>query len=203
MKPVYATSPSHQPPADEPTTPDNRTWSITTTGGLTLTGYLPPWADEDPSDTNVPLEKLSTTLIDLTHWQPFDGQTMHVHPPAHADGNSKAGEGVDTLFNGNITCYSYSEDLRERTPYVNVHVVDDFWMNKLTPDDLTHLATQLRAQADRLDNEIRPALIAARTDWETHHSQQATDRMQPPANPSTKNLTEINPDDQSRLAGPR
>jgi hypothetical protein len=131
---------------------------------------LPPWADEDPSETDVPLEKLSLTLIDLTHWQPFDGQTMHLHYPAHADGNGKAGEGEgeDTLFNGNITCHPYSENPAERTPFANIHIVDDFWMNNLTPDDLTNLATQLRAQADHLDNEIRPALTAALTDWAAH-----------------------------------
>jgi hypothetical protein len=172
-RPAYISSPAHKPTAAESASPDYRTWSISTTGGVTITGYLPPWADEDPSDTNVPLEKLSIELIDLTHWQPFDGQTMHIHHPAHADGDGKAGEGEDTLFNGNITCYPYSEDLRERTPFANVRVVDDFWMNNLTPDDLTDLAAQLRAQADRLDNEIRPSLIAARTDWETHHSRSA------------------------------
>ncbi|MFC4035061.1 DUF6907 domain-containing protein [Streptomyces polygonati] len=168
-RPAYATSPIHQLAADEAISPDSRIWSISTTGGLTLTGYLPPWADEDPSDTNVPLEKLSLTLIDLTHWQPFEGQTMHVHHPAHADGDGKAGEGEDTLFNGNITCHPYSEHPRGRTPFANIHIVNDFWMNNLTPGDLTHLAAQLRAQADRLDNEIRPALVTARADWETHH----------------------------------
>jgi hypothetical protein len=132
-RPAYISSPAHRPTAAEPASPDYRTWSISTTGGVTITGYLPPWADEDPSDTDVPLEKLSVELIDLTHWQSFDGQTMHIHHPAHADGDGKAGEGEDTLFNGNITCYPYSEDLRERTPFANVRVVDDFWMNNSYP----------------------------------------------------------------------
>lgn len=43
----------------------SRTWQVTTTNGHTTTGYLPAWADEDPSRTGVPvgrLGKIATTL---------------------------------------------------------------------------------------------------------------------------------------------
>ncbi|WP_329177308.1 DUF6907 domain-containing protein [Streptomyces sp. NBC_01477] len=166
-RPAFVSSPTAPEPATaEPAPPDHQTWSISTTGGLTITGHLPPWAEQDPSDTNIPLGRLSLALTDVVHTQPFDGQTTRVHHPAHADGNP--GESEDILLNGNITCYPYSDDPAERTPFANVRIIDDFWINNLTPDDLTHLATQLRAQADRLDNQIRPTLTTARTDWAAH-----------------------------------
>ncbi|MFJ5608209.1 DUF6907 domain-containing protein [Streptomyces sp. NPDC093221] len=160
-----------QPPAA--LTPPGRTWSISTTGGFTLTGYLPPWADEDPSDTDVPLERLSVTLIDLAHRRPFAGQRMRVHHPARAGDDGQADESEESLFDGHITCYPYSEEPRERAPHANVRVVEDFWLNNLTPEDLTDLAARLRAQADRLETELVPVLEEARNDWFTAHEEPA------------------------------
>ncbi|WP_405585524.1 hypothetical protein [Streptomyces sp. NBC_01190] len=37
----------------------------------------------------------------------------------------------------------------------------------LNPQELTNIATKLRAQADRLHDEVLRALIAARQDWTT------------------------------------
>jgi hypothetical protein len=152
-----------QQPSHETGTSPGRTWSISTTGSVTLTGYLPPWADEDPSQSDVPLDELSVKLIDLAHWQPFDGQRMRIHNPAHADGAGLAVE--ESLFDGHIACYPYSEDPQERTPYANVRVVDDLWLNHLTPDGLTRLTAQLRAQADHIEKAVTPILEAARNDW--------------------------------------
>ena len=167
VAPKRATAvPLAQQPTPEGATSPGRAWSISTTGGFTLTGYLPPWADEDPSDTDVPLERLSIKLIDLAHWWPFDGQRMRIHHPAHAD--EQAGESEESLFDGHITCYPYSEDPQERTPYANVRVVDDFWLNNLTPEGLAQLATQLRTQADHLEKDVTPILEAARNDWAAH-----------------------------------
>jgi hypothetical protein len=105
-------APLTQRPASAAPASLGRTWSISTTGGFTLTGYLPPWADEDPSDTGVPLERLSVTLIDLAHRRPFAGQRMRVHHPARAGDDGQAGESEESLFDGHITCYPYSEDPR-------------------------------------------------------------------------------------------
>jgi len=165
---VTAAPPTQQPGAEEAAPPALRTWCISTTGGFTLTGYLPPWADEDPGATDVPLEKLSIELIDLAHRRPFDGQRMRIHHPAHADGDGQAGECEESVLDGHITCYPYSDDPQERTPYANVRVVDDFWLNNLTPEDLTKLAAQLRAQADHLEKNVAPILEEARNDWAAH-----------------------------------
>ncbi|MEU6848454.1 hypothetical protein ABZ901_00700 [Actinacidiphila alni] len=169
-------SPPIQPAAASP----GRTWSISTTGGFTLTGHLPPWADEDPSDTDVPLERLSVTLIDLAHRRPFAGQQMRVHHPARTDVDGQAGGTEESLFDGHITCYPYSENPMERAPYADVRVVEDFWLNNLTPEDLTDLAARLRAQADRLETELVPMLEEARSDWFTAHEAPAGTAIPPP-----------------------
>jgi hypothetical protein len=76
---------------------------------------------------------------------------------------------------GSIDCIPYAEDPEPRIPVVNIAIIEDYWINDLDPDGLTELAARLRAQADRLENEIRPRLIAARTDWAHHqHAQQPT-----------------------------
>lgn len=162
LKPATTTAPAQQPALESIASP-GRTWSISTTGGITLTGYLPFWADEDPSESDVPLEELSVKLVDLAHRRPFDGQRMRVHNPAHADDVRLGAE--ESLFDGHITCHPYSEDPQERMPYANVRVVDDLWLNHLAPEGLTELAAQLRAQADHIEGDVIPALEEARSDW--------------------------------------
>jgi len=44
-------------------------------------------------------------------------------------------------------------------------ILPGYVMDGLTPDDLADLGARLRVQADRIDGEIRPKLIAAREDW--------------------------------------
>ncbi|WP_329175156.1 DUF6907 domain-containing protein [Streptomyces sp. NBC_01477] len=167
LKPDTAAPPAQQP-LPEGAASLGRTWRISTNGGITLTGYLPPWADEDPSESDVPLEELSVKLVDLAHWRPFDGQMMRIHNPAHADGADLVAEA--SLFDGHVTCHPYSDDPQERTPYADVRVVDDLWLNHLTPEDLTRLTAQLRAQADHIENDVTPLLEAARGDWTARQS---------------------------------
>ncbi|MBD0739057.1 DUF6907 domain-containing protein [Streptomyces sp. CBMA29] len=139
------------------------TWTITTTIGYTATGYLPVWADDDPSATDVPPQRFATELADITHHQAFSGQLMAV--------SVTDAPGTETvILSGSIDCAPYSEDPTARLPVVNLQLVDDYWLHNLDPDQLATIATQLRTQADHLDHEVRPALIAARDDWTTHHS---------------------------------
>jgi len=93
---------------------------------------------------------------------------MQVHSPASQGESSQPGQ--EMVFWGSIDCSPYAEDPEPRVPVVNIAIVDDFWIMGLDPDGLTGIAAQLRAQADRLDHEIRPRLIACRDDWSTHHS---------------------------------
>jgi hypothetical protein len=140
-----------------------RTWTIETTCGHTTTGYLPAWAEDDPSETGVPLERLGVSLADICHHAPFSGQLL----PVSCD--SSPGRPTVILF-GSINCNPYDEDSELRVPVVNLQIVDDYWSNGLDPTALADVAAKLRAQADRLDHEILPALIAARADWNAQHT---------------------------------
>lgn len=139
-----------------------RTWTITTTEGYAATGYLPAWAEEDPSKTGVAPERLAMELADISHRAPVSGQMMSI--------TCDDTPGTDTVvFWGSIDCNPHSEDSEVRIPVVHLQLVDDYWFDDLGPDQLAEIAAQLREQADRLDREVRPQLIAAREDWAAHH----------------------------------
>ncbi|WP_405585862.1 DUF6907 domain-containing protein [Streptomyces sp. NBC_01190] len=160
--------PSALPAASAEPAGTGRTWTITTTAGFTVEGYLPAWAEEDPSATGVPLDRLPVRLADVGHWTHFGGQSMRVRSPAFE--GEGGGEGEEQVFWGSIDCHPYADDPEPRVPVVNLAIIEDFWINNLDPDGLARVAAQLRAQADRLDQEIRPRLIAARADWAEHHA---------------------------------
>ena len=152
------------------------TWRIGTTTGFVVEGYLPAWAEEDSSRTGVSPELLPARLADVGHWVQFEGQPMRVHDPA-ADGEMV---GNGQVFSGTIDCHPFAEYPEPRVPVANLAVAGDIWINDLDPDGLAEIATQLRAQADRLDHEVRPRLVAARADWAEHHDV----RMIPAGGPS-------------------
>ncbi|WNI17061.1 DUF6907 domain-containing protein [Actinacidiphila sp. ITFR-21] len=137
---------------------------MTTPEGVTVSGHLPAWAQDDPSRTGVPLRLLPIRLADISHQAHFPGQTMQVVAP---DAHGAAGE--ETLFDAVVECCPYAEHPEPRVPVANIQVHPEHWILGLTPDGLADLASQLRRQADRLDNDVRPALITARTDWARHH----------------------------------
>jgi hypothetical protein len=141
-----------------------QTWTITTTTGYTAAGYLPPWAEDDPSRTGIPPQHLATELADINHHQPFPGQRIAV---ALTD-DQPAQETV--ILSGSIDCAPFSEDPTSRQPVANLQVIDDYWLTNLGPDQLATIATQLRTQADHLDHHVRPALLAARNDWTARHN---------------------------------
>jgi hypothetical protein len=139
------------------------TWTIATTTGHTASGYLPPWAEEDPSQTAVPDDRLEKVLADTCHWADFSGRRIRVA--------SDGGPGRDTVvLGGSIDHHPYAEDPQTRIPVVNLQINDDHWINDVNPDELAVIAAKLRAQADHLDHEVRPALSAARTDWAANHT---------------------------------
>ncbi|MGW5355311.1 DUF6907 domain-containing protein [Streptomyces sp. NPDC004031] len=144
--------------------PRTQTWTITTTTGCTAASYLLPWAEADPSTTDIPPDHLATELADLTHHQPFPGQRITV---ALTD-DQPAPETV--ILSGSIDCAPYSEDPTSREPVANLRLVDDYWLTNLDPNQLATIATQLHTQADHLDHHVRPALITAHKDWTAHHN---------------------------------
>lgn len=134
-------------------------WRIATTSGYAVSGYLPPWAEDDPSAEGVELERLGVHLADIAHRAVFPGRAL---PVTGTDGPPEDTE----VLAGVIDCHPYGEDPGPRMPVVHLHLVDDFWVLGLDPDALSHVAEQLHAQAAWLEAELRPRLIAARDDWD-------------------------------------
>lgn len=143
--------------------PPGRSWTLTTSGGDTVTGYLPGWAEEDPSRTDVPPGALRTAVYDVIHRAAFEGQVFCLAQGGY-------GQGEDTwVLAGNIECIPEADDGQPSDPVVNIHLIEDFWLSGLGPQELAAFAAKLRAQADYLDYDIRPRLIAYRADWSARH----------------------------------
>lgn len=138
------------------------TWTITTDAGDTISGHLPAWAEEDPSENGVPVDQLALRLAGVSHRTFFEGQMMPLVTP---DLSAEVEE--DAVFEGSTDCNPYAPDITLRQPHVTLQVTAGHWIRGLDPEDLTRIAAQLRAQADLLDHDIRSALIAARDDWAT------------------------------------
>ncbi|SHK57061.1 DUF6907 domain-containing protein [Actinacidiphila paucisporea] len=144
-----------------PEVPAPRRWTVATTEGFTVTGHLLAWADDDPTATGVPPGQLAVQLADISHRAYFDGELLHVIAPGR--------EPQEGVLWGVLVCDPYAEDPAPRVPVVNIAVVDDYWINHLDPAGLAEVAARLRAQADRLDHDVRPRLVAARADWAARH----------------------------------
>lgn len=141
-----------------------RRWTITTTSGHTLTGYLPSWAEQDPSEEKLPIDHLAARLEDVHHFAEFGGPTLNRR-------RSGAGEGEpveEPVLFGSIACIPYAEDPDPRIPTVSFNITTDCWLDHLGPEDIVDLADKFRAQADHLTYDVLPALVAARADWEAH-----------------------------------
>jgi hypothetical protein len=140
-----------------------RIWTVTTINGQDVIGYLPPWAEDDPSRTGVPVEQLGKVLADICHSTEFSGQGIRV--------SLTDAPGTDTvILGGSIDFHPYTDNpdlpvAAAGVPVAHLQIVDDYWIHDLDPWALGVIAAKLRAQADRLDHEVRPALTAARADW--------------------------------------
>lgn len=138
-------------------------WCITTSDrDVAVRGYLPGWAEDDPSGTDVAPELLGKRLADVHHRQDFGGESATV---AFACDPPRA----TVVFGVTVDCRPFAEDDQPAVPVANVQIVDDFWFKDLDPDGLGAVAALLRAQADRLEQQARPALVAARDDWRRNH----------------------------------
>ncbi|MBD0738281.1 DUF6907 domain-containing protein [Streptomyces sp. CBMA29] len=138
-------------------------WTITTPNGPEVSGYLPDWAEDDPSESGVPLDQLPIRLTHIEHRTFFEGQPVSLVETW--PGNTAEEE---VLLGGSIDCAPYASDPRFRLPVVNIQVCPEHWIAGLDPDGVAEVAACLLAQAELLMHEVRPALIAARKDWEAH-----------------------------------
>lgn len=150
--------------------PPGRTWTIASLEGDVARGYLPGWAEEDPSRIGIAPERMRHAVHDVIHREPFDGQLLRL-----AEGGYGPGEQTWVL-SGNIECIPEPGEDEQPVPVVNVHLIEDFWLTGLGPREVAVLAAQLRAQADRLEQEVRPRLVAYRADWAAHQPRSARRR---------------------------
>lgn len=139
-----------------------RTWTIATENGVKVSGYLPPWADGDPSETACPADRLELRLADLTHSRDFDGQPMLIDTPFGLNRTRDIYE--EEVFRGRIVCDPYDGNPIGRTPTATVAVVEDCVIEGLDPAGVTAIADKLRAQAAVLD-QVAADLTDARADW--------------------------------------
>lgn len=139
-------------------------WTISTLNGLEVSGYLPDWAEDDPSEAHVLPSQLPLRLAQVEHRTFFEGQTVNL---AKTPQGNIAEEEV--VFGGSIDCTPFAADPLSRLPVANIQVCPTCWIVGLDPDGIADIAAKLRAQADHLEHEVRPALTAAREDWEARH----------------------------------
>ena len=140
-------------------------WTITTNSGSATSGYLPAWAEDDPTEADVPVDQLPARLVGINHRNFFEGPMVPLTAP-----DVWGGIEDDAVFEGSIDCNPYDTDPHLRVPIVNLQVCVGRWALGLDPHGLAEVAAKLRAHADFLDEKVRPALVAAREDWAAHHT---------------------------------
>lgn len=138
-------------------------WTITTDSGAATSGYLPAWAEDDPTEADVPLDQLPERLAGINHRNFFEGPMMPLTAPDVWEGVEE-----DAVFEGSVDCNPYDPDPGLRVPVVSLQVCVGRWILGLDPPGVAEVAAELRAHADFLDEKVRPALIAAREDWAAH-----------------------------------
>jgi hypothetical protein len=136
-------------------------WTIATVNGFSASGYLPAWAEDDPSEVDVPMDALALRLTDVGHRALYEGQMMNVA--------TLPSTGEEAVFEVAIECNPYDPDPAQREPVANIYIVPGRWIPGLDPGGLVDVAAKLRAQADLLTDVVRPALVAAHEDWAAHH----------------------------------
>jgi hypothetical protein len=140
-----------------------RRWTITTTDGQKLSGPLGSWAEEDPSETDVPPESLARRLEDLTLWAAFPGASIAVQSKAFEDWETPVEYPV---MRASLDCYPYEEDPARRSPLLNIELAPECSVIDLDPDRLAVFLAAMRAQLDLLEQVAGKALLDAREEWE-------------------------------------
>jgi hypothetical protein len=147
--------------AATPETARSQEWVVSTTSGEAMRGYLPAWAQDDPSRTVEP-GRLHTALADITHQADAVGLIL---PVAH--GQDPAEQAA--VLAVTIACRPFGEADQPRAPVASVQIVEDYWLTGLTPDALAQFGQRLRELGDVLATKVAPALNTARADWARHH----------------------------------
>lgn len=139
-----------------------RQWIITTRNGVTVRGHLPEWAEQDPSEANIPANRLQMYVADIHHTRHYDGPTVKVNIP----GEHGRYTGDNQILLPIMRCLPHDDDPADRVPVVVVEAIagGDDYLDPFDPAGLLDLADKLRAHADYLD-DIAAHLQDARDDW--------------------------------------
>ncbi|BBA98849.1 hypothetical protein RVR_5203 [Actinacidiphila reveromycinica] len=160
------------------TSGEPRTWRITATNGLSVSGYLPPWAYEDPSASGVDPHLLPVLLVDVELFRYFHD----VIDPLVGPGDGLDEDGHVTAYFCAITCRPFADrdvpDLPVH-PVLTVQVTETDETVCHDPGELAALIARLRAHTDHLDQHVLPAFTAIHDDWRIHH-RTAAGRPTPP-----------------------
>lgn len=150
------------------TTSRARTWRITTTNGTTAYGYLPAWADDDPSETDLDPRALSLTLTDIVHHFPFTGLATPL--VTQSDDDPDADDGIASYF-CEIECHPHPDHARPDdplTPVLLVQITQNHTTTCHEPAELAALIARLRAHTDFLAHDVLPAFRTIHEDWASH-----------------------------------
>lgn len=146
--------------------PSARIWTLRTVNGVTITGYLPAWSQNDPTEDNVPGDRLEMRLDDFKHARYYESDLV-----AKADLNDRGERsiGETAMLCPQIQCAPFHEDPANRVPTVSVELIEgyDHWIEGLDPQGVADLAAKLRTQAALLD-QVASDLAAAREDWDAN-----------------------------------
>lgn len=147
---------------EKPSAAVARKWTIRTINAVEVSGYLPPWAEGDPSKDGLAPDLLRVRLEDLTHGKYFDGVDVNVG--VYSD--SEPYRAVLPILVPQMVCSPHAADPAHRVPTVTIEVLEGIgdWIQDMTPGDVHALAGKLRAHADHLD-AVADDLADARDDW--------------------------------------
>ncbi|WP_335979911.1 DUF6907 domain-containing protein [Streptomyces sp. CA2R106] len=143
------------------------TWRLTATNGVTVSGYLPPWAYEDPSASGIDPDRLPVAACDVELFRYFDDLAGSLVGP----GDGAEEDDYVTPFAA-ITCHPCAEREapdRPVDPVLTVQVSDTEETVCADPGELAALIARLKAHTDYLDQHVRPTFTAIYQDWQTHH----------------------------------
>jgi hypothetical protein len=86
-------------------------WTITAVDGTVTSGYLPAWAEDDPSEAGVPVELLPERLARIGHRSFFEGRMMGLATPG-----TRGRPEEEAVFEGSIDCVPYAVNAEAACP---------------------------------------------------------------------------------------
>jgi hypothetical protein len=159
-----------------------RTWTITTSDGQVVRGFLPAWAANDPSAAGVVPGRLPAVLEEMhLYGELFEGEVLPSNRPSDLQ--------PCVVFGVSLHCNPFS-DTQTGVPVIAISVTEDEMISGLGVADVGRVARTLEKIADRLKHVAIPALVEARTQWAAAHHTRTPHQAAPPSLPLPPPLAE-------------